>query len=400
MTVPFTPAKPKRGRRWIWISLTLVILLIGGGAAWAYSQTIGSIQNNAVSRPGATDGPEIPTWDGGVNLLVMGSDTRDNQTTGDYGQDETGQRADAMMVLHVSADHTNATVVNIPRDTMVSTPECTTPDGEVIPERDGVQINATLNDGPFCALDTVSQLTGLTLDHFIILDFDGAVAATNAVGGVPVCLTEDIFDPYSGLDLAAGEHVLDGQQALQFVRTRHGFAGESDLSRIKAQQMFLASLMRTVTDSGTLGNPVALYNLASAVAPSITVDDGLSSVDALMGLAGTLKTVDLEKMAFVQLPVEDYYYDSNRVQPIDDQVEALFAALLADEPLVFQSADEADQAAGDVTDDGTVDDGTVDDNTVDDGTGDAVPTPTPTSTSFTVPLDVSGQSASDVTCAG
>ncbi|MFK4730932.1 LCP family protein [Agromyces mediolanus] len=381
--------------------------LLVAGVAFAgimAARVAGNIAGNSVARPGDTDGPEIPDWNGAVNLLIMGSDVRAGQTSANYG-DEGGARSDVMMLLHVSSDHSNATLVSIPRDTMLPTPECTTPDGEVIDARESVQINGVLNDGPYCSLDTIREFTGLDVDHFIIVDFDGVIGVTDAIGGVEICLAEDVDDPDSGLTLAAGEHTIQGAQALAFLRTRHGIGDGSDLGRIATQQTYLSALARKVKDAGTLTNPVALFGLADAASRSITVDDGLAGPDALVGLAGTLANIDLANIALVQLPVRDYWADPNRVEPIAEEAEALFAALGADEALVFATDDpEADASdggedVGDAADAPAADAPAADAPAADAPapTQGATPTPKPKAT---LAPGTKGQDAATVSCAG
>ncbi|MFZ4894975.1 LCP family protein [Plantibacter sp. Mn2098] len=302
-----------------------------------YLKVVGNISDNVVARPGQSGPVDGPDWSGPVNLLIMGSDTRDGLTSGDYGQDEAGTRSDVMMLLHVSADHHDATLVSFPRDTMMPIPECTNAEGEVFEAEDEAQINGALNHGPHCSLDAIRDFTGLDVSHFIVVDFDAAINVTNAIGGVDVCVVDDVEDAYSGLSLTAGEHSIKGAQALAFLRTRHGFADGSDLGRISAQQTFLSALARKVKSAGTLSNPVTLFNLADAASKSITVDEALGSVPALAGLAGTLAGVELDRMVLIQLPVEDYWADDNRVQPIADASEQIFAALRADLPLTFDA---------------------------------------------------------------
>lgn len=385
--------------------------LLVAGVAFAgvmAARVAGNIAGNSVARPGDTDGPEIPDWNGAVNLLIMGSDVRAGQTSANYG-DEGGARSDVMMLLHVSSDHSNATLVSIPRDTMLPTPECTTPAGDTIEARESVQINGVLNDGPYCSLDTIRDFTGLDVDHFIIVDFDGVIGVTDAIGGVEICLAEDVDDPDSGLTLAAGEHTIQGAQALAFLRTRHGIGDGSDLGRIATQQTYLSALARKVKDAGTLTNPVALFGLADAASRSITVDDGLAGPDALVGLAGTLANIDLANIALVQLPVQDYWADPNRVEPIQDQVEALFAALAADEALTFATEDTEDTEAGS-GDEAAADETPADEApTVDAPAADApaadAPAPTQSATATpkpkaTLPPGTKGQDAATVSCAG
>jgi len=375
------------------------LLVVGIAFAGVMAARVaGNIAGNSVARPGDTDGPEIPDWNGAVNLLIMGSDVREGQTSADYG-DEGGARSDAMMLLHVSSDHSNATLVSIPRDTMLPTPECTTPDGETIDAREAVQINAVLDDGPYCSLDTIRDFTGLDVDHFVVVDFDGVIGVTDAIGGVEICLAEDVDDPDSGLTLAAGEHTIQGAEALAFLRTRHGIGDGSDLGRIATQQTYLSALARKVKDAGTLTNPVALFGLADAASRSVTVDDGLAGPDALVGLAGTLANIDLANIALVQLPVQDYWADLNRVEPIADQAEALFAALAADEAVTFAT----DDAGAEPGDDAPADEAPADDAPADASADTAVPAPGASvapKPKATLPPGAKGQDAATKSCAG
>lgn len=331
-------------RRILVVVGSLTALTLVGMAAFAtmtYLRIVDNISDNVVARPGADPEPEkaleeelvIPQWDGPVNLLIMGSDTRVG-LAGDYG-DVGGARSDVMMLLHVGADRSNATLISIPRDTMLPIPECVYPDGSTAWAEDEAQINGALGVSPYCSLDAIRDFTGLPMEHFIVVDFDGVIGVTEAIGGVDVCVVDDIEDPYSGLFLSAGEHSVKGHDALAFLRTRHGFGDGSDLGRISAQQSFLSSLARKVKSAGTLSNPFALFSLADAASRSISVDEGLAGSQNLVSLAGTLAGIDLDKMVLIQLPVEAYWADDNRVQPIWDEAEMIFSALRDDIPLTF-----------------------------------------------------------------
>lgn len=310
-------------------SLAVAILGIAGFGVVTYVRAAQNIADHTIARPGATaTQPTIPDWKGPVDLLIMGSDQRVG-LAGDYGKVD-GARSDVMMLLHVSADRSNAVLVSIPRDTMVPIPQCTKADGTVVPARRVAMVNSALEAGPYCSLDTIRQLTGLDLQHFIVVDFDGVVSITDAIGGVDVCVAHDVDDRWSGLHLTAGEHTIQGDEALAFLRTRHGFGDGSDLGRIAAQQSYLSSLARKAKSAGVLTNPVALFSLADAATKAINVDEGLGSPSALVALAGTLASIDLDKIVLVQLPVRTYPQDHNRVEPIPDQTSALFAALVAD----------------------------------------------------------------------
>lgn len=369
--------------------LAVVMAAAAAFVAAAMTRVSENLAEHVVTRPGveAPPAPTVPDWDGPVNLLIMGSDERLGQTTGDYGYEQSGARSDVTMLLHVSADHTNATLVSIPRDTMLPIPECTTTSGETVPAQDEAMINGALTAGPYCSLDAIRSFTGLDVDHFIVVDFDGVVGVTNAIGGVDVCVTDDVEDLYSGLILPAGEHTIQGADALAFLRSRHGFGDGSDLGRIAVQQTYLASLARKVMSAGTLANPFALFALADAASQAISVDEGLSSTEALVGLAGTLAGIDLAKITLVQLPVEDYPYDPNRVQPIAEEAAALFAALAADQAIGFAAdAPEPDpdadaEPAAEATPD----------------TAEAAPTDPATTT---LGPTTKGQTAAAATCAG
>ncbi|WP_181028497.1 LCP family protein [Pseudoclavibacter sp. RFBA6] len=350
-----------------------------------YFQVVGNLADNAVGRADGT-GTEISGWDGAVNMLIMGSDSRDGQTSADYGE-AGGDRSDVMMLLHVSADREDATLISIPRDTMLPTPECTTPAGDIVPAQEAAQINAALENGPFCSLDTIRAFTGLPIDHFIVVGFDGVIGITEAIGGVDVCVENDIADDYSGLYMTAGTHSLQGEAALAFLRTRHGFADGSDLGRIQAQQAFLASLARKVTSAGTLTNPGALYGLADSASKAMTVDEALAQPSSLVALAQTLSNVDLGRIVMLQLPVVPYWADANRVEPLTEETDAIFATLRADLPLSFQDDEAADAAAG------VAPEAQPDDAQQPDGVADAPSEP------LTLSDDIVGRTAEDTTCA-
>ena len=148
-------------------------------------------------------------------------------------------------------------------------------------------INSTLDYGPGCTVAAVHQLTGIPIDHFITVDFSGVVQMSDAVGGVPVCVSDNVYDPYSHLKLKKGGHTLKGMAALQFVRSRHGFGDGSDLGRTVSQHMFLGSMVRQLKSAGTLADPAALYSLANAATKALTVDTGLSGIPQLVGFATT-----------------------------------------------------------------------------------------------------------------
>ncbi|WP_181064277.1 LCP family protein [Pseudoclavibacter sp. AY1F1] len=381
-----TSAKFLRRRLMVAAAAVVCVTMVAGVSfvSATYFQVVGNLADNSVGRADGT-GTEISGWDGAVNILIMGSDSRAGQTSADYGE-AGGARSDVMMLLHVSADREDATLISIPRDTMLPTPECTTPEGNLVPAQEAAQINAALENGPFCSLDTIRAFTGLSIDHFIVVGFDGVIGITEAIGGVDVCVENDIADDYSGLYMTAGTHSLQGEAALAFLRTRHGFADGSDLGRIQAQQAFLASLARKVTSAGTLTNPAALYGLADSASKTMTVDEALAQPSSLVALAQTLANVDLNRIVMLQLPVVPYWADSNRVEPLTEETDAIFATLRADLPLSFQDDAAPDAPAQQVPD-------TPEDAAQSGEVGDAPSEP------LTLSDDIVGRTAEDTTCA-
>jgi anionic cell wall polymer biosynthesis LytR-Cps2A-Psr (LCP) family protein len=170
-----------------------------------------------------------------------------------------------------------------------------------------------------------------------MINFKGVIEMSNAVGGVTVCVANPIHDTYTHLDLAAGTHTLQGVQALQFLRTRHGIGDGSDLSRISNQQVFMSSLFRKIKSQGVLTNPIYLYSLANAAARNMTLSSNMTDLNVLVGLAGALRNVSPSDMTFLQAPSAGGLPAPNqgRVQLIADQAKILFDKLKADQPLVL-----------------------------------------------------------------
>lgn len=321
-------------------------LAVVGGSVAAVLVAISAIAITFLSQLSATgidvydaDGAkyEAANINGPVNVLLIGSDTREGQGSTKYGP-VGNALADVVILLHLSQDRKNAVAISFPRDLMVEVPSCPNPDGgERFPPSDFMQLNATMNNGgPACTLMTIQKLTGINIPHLAMVDFKGVIAMSQAVGGVTVCLAQPIQDDYTQLYLDAGEHTLVGEQALAFLRTRHGVGDGSDLSRISNQQVFLTSLMRKLKDRGTLTNPIAMFNLASAALENMTLSRSLTNVATILGMAQEVAKVDLDKITFIKLPVYSLSGDyAGRVGVIDDQAQVLFDKLAADAPLVF-----------------------------------------------------------------
>ena len=314
------------------IGAALVVVLVSGAsvagiAAWDVARSI----QPGVALANEHVIPQIGEIEGGVNLLLVGSDSRVGTDPAVFDTDPGSALNDVTMLLHISRDHKSATVVSIPRDMVVHYPDCPGGGGGWTGP-----INGALNEGGLaCVVLTVEALTGLKIPFAAEIQFNGVVEMANAVGGVDVCVGTAIQDEYTQTFLDAGMHTLSGLQALQFLRTRHGVGDGSDLGRISNQQVFLSSLVRKLKSASTLTNPVALYGLAKAAASNMTLSNSLNNMDTMVSIAMALKDIPLDNIIFVQYPgttggVGVY---SGKVQPNTAAASVLFGAILADQPV-------------------------------------------------------------------
>jgi LCP family protein required for cell wall assembly len=317
------------------LSMVVLVVSVGGWLSSVYLN--GNISRSRLFLGLGSQGTEKVDSAGHspMNILVIGSDTRvsaeDCHLGGGCGP---GGNADVEMVVHLSANRTNATVMSIPRDTVVDIPACRDPNnGQVYPETRRAQITTSLqHGGPGCTVATVHALTGVVVDHFVMVDFAGVVHMSDAVGGVDVCVDNNVFDPYSRLKLAKGTHTLVGLAALEFVRTRHGFGDGGDVGREAAQHMFLSALVNKLRNAGTLTNPATLYRLADAATKALTVDDGLAGVSRLIALAGQFNDVPTNRITFVTMPNVPYSRNPNWLSPAPT-AQDVFHALADDRAL-------------------------------------------------------------------
>jgi len=414
-TVSDAPQRPRRGRPGIarhgrlprhhaWRTITavvassLAVALVAGVSvtAIAAGSLTGAVSTLSLSDDDQTTAnkTDITAMKGGANILLVGSDTRVGQSA--ESLDTDGARNDVTILVHIAADHTQATVISFPRDLVVPMPSCTNPEtGQTYPASSAAQINTALgNGGVSCVVDTVENLTGLSVPYAGLITFDGVIEMSNAVGGVDVCVANAINDSYTGVHLSAGNHTLEGMDALQFLRTRHGVGDGSDLARISSQQVFLSALLRKVTSDGTLSNPLTLYKLARAALSNMTLSDGLASTSTLVGLATTLRSMSTSDMLFVQYPVTDDPYDSNRVIVDQTAAHTLNVALQDDTKTTLSDSSTGRASETEGTSDGTS--GSTAEGT--DTSSSATATPSTAATSTPLPSSISGQSAAEETC--
>ncbi|MDT9700713.1 LCP family protein [Streptomyces sp. P17] len=304
------PRKTKTKKALLWTGGTMAFVLVAAATGgYLYLKHLeGNVDTIDVGEAGASSFRK----DEAFNILIIGTDKRTGAGNEGYGDKNSVGHADTTILLHVAKDRSNATAMSIPRDMIVDIPECRTKleDGteKVIPGLQGVRFNRSLGESgrdPGCTMDTVKEFSGITPDHFMMVDFNAVKTLTTAVNGVTVCLNRPIKDEKSKLDLPKGESKIEGEDALAFVRTRKAFSNSSDLDRIKAQQQFLGSLMRKMSSSDTLTSPTKLLKLAEAASEALTVDKAIGKVGTLKDLALELKKVPTKNITFTTVPVKD-----------------------------------------------------------------------------------------------
>ncbi|MDL2080111.1 LCP family protein [Streptomyces sp. GXMU-J15] len=311
-----------------------IVVLAGGGAGFLYFKFNGNIDSVDIDQALGTDRPK-KVDNGSENILVLGSDTRSgsNKELGG-GADDGSARSDTAMIVHVYKGHKKASVVSIPRDTLIDRPECTDADGNTHAAANGVMFNSAYSTGgAACAVKTVESITDLRMDHYLEVDFQGFQKLVDDLGGVEITTTEDINDPDSHLNLKAGTHRLDGEQALGLVRTRHGVGDGSDLGRIQLQQAFIKALIAQVKDVGLFTNPKKLYDLADTATKTVTTDSDLGSVNKLMSFANGLRGISPDNMTMITMPVQYDPADLNRVLIEEKKADRVWKALKDDRPI-------------------------------------------------------------------
>jgi LCP family protein required for cell wall assembly len=295
------------------------LVLLAAGSAWALTRyvngQIGRLNAGIVST--ASSGP--------LNILVAGLDARTGLTPRQrkvlhVGRGTGPANTDTLMVVHVSADRHDVRVVSLPRDSWVS-----------IPGHGMNQITAAARiGGPSLMVRTVEQDTGLTINGYVEVNFLGFVRVINALGGVSICLSQAVDDPYSGLRMSSGMHHVNGVTALKYARDRHSSA-RSDLGRIQDQQHLISSVLTEATSSGMLADPVRLGKLLSAASAVIKVDQGLNVVS----LAGELYGISPNAVTFTTVPLSHVRYvtPSGRSALLwnSSAASALFTALRNDQ---------------------------------------------------------------------
>ncbi len=296
-----------------------------------------------------TDRPEKPKARGPrepINILVMGSDTRDGAGNNIDGLTGDGERSDTTILFHLSADRTFAYGVSIPRDSLVDRPDCVGEDGERIPGAEDTMWNEAFSvGGPACTMQQFEQLTGVRLDNYVKLDFNGFRDMVDAIDGVEVCIPEPIEDPAHGIDIPAGTRQLEGKEALNYVRARYTLGDGSDLGRIKRQQAFVAAMAAEVLSTGTLTRFDRVIGFLDAATSSLQTD--FDSVSQIGRVGLTFKSIGLDKVKFVTVPWQYSPADPNRVEWLPE-ADKLWERVINDKPIGGRIADGVITAADDV----------------------------------------------------
>ncbi|MGW0336841.1 LCP family protein [Streptomyces sp. NPDC003011] len=360
--------RPDRKHRALrWSATTLALLILGtAGAGYLYYQHLnGNIQKGERSSGDSKANRTEPNADGQtpLNILLIGSDSRKSDANvalgGSRDNRDNPPLGDVQMLIHLSADRRSAAVVSIPRDTRVDIPACKDPDtGETYAAANRIINESLSRGGAGCTLATWENLTGVYIDHWMTIDFAGVVSMADAIGGVEVCVNQNVWDrPLpgvpggSGLKLTAGTRKVKGEQALQWLRTRHAWG--SDPLRARAQHMYMNSMIRTLKDQNVFSDGGRLMDLAESATRSLKVSEEIGTVKKLYDLGMQLKTVPTDRITMTTMPTVQDTQNVNHLLPAGDDAEKMWAMLRDDVPFDDNGAKDD----GSAKDDGAKDDG-------------------------------------------
>ncbi|WP_067454130.1 LCP family protein [Actinomadura macra] len=348
---PRAAISARRQRRFLMVTGTMsAFVLLTSGGAWAFQNYVtGAIDK--VSVGGLGKGKDAPK--GAMTILVAGVDrreglTREQQRAARLGH-EPGERSDTMLLLHVSRDHDRVSIVNLPRDSYVTIPSHKSngsegAKGAHVPSRPGKLTWAYQFGGPDLTVDTIKRATGVSIDHYVEVNFYGFVNMVDALGGVDVCTEQPIDDVKSGLRLPAGKSHVDGLKALGFARARYTLTGGSDLGRIDRQQQFMASMMKQALSSRTLSDPVKSAKFLKAALNSLRVDPKLAK--DLPKLTNQMKDLSTDSLTFAKVPLANPDFNTvlwnapgpqSTVQWDLHRANDLFTRIRRDQPLVKET---------------------------------------------------------------
>ncbi|WP_316521853.1 LCP family protein [Kitasatospora brasiliensis] len=354
-------AKPKKNAKkivaWSTAGVMVVLAGVGGAIYFKLNANIKSFDGDAIARNRPPEAQADADGNKPVNVLLIGSDSRGKNNSDLGGGEEGGARSDTTILLHVYADHKHGVGISIPRNAMVQMPSCKLPNGKWTKGGNTDLFNAAFSMGgsddgnPACTQNTVEKLTGIRVDHTLVVDFNGFSAMTKAVNGVDICLPKAIYEgdinpnlhKKGDLVLPQGKQTVEGQQALDYVRLRHGIGDGSDIGRMMRQQAFLSSLASKIKKDGM--SPTTLLPLADAATKSLTVDPGLDSADKLLSFSLSLKNIDMHNLKFVTAPWRYRTQDKN-IDLVEADANKLWETLKADQTIDGQNATGQQPDAG------------------------------------------------------
>ncbi|MFT4043720.1 MAG: LCP family protein [Gordonia sp. (in: high G+C Gram-positive bacteria)] len=332
------------------VAIACITALVGTGFVWGYLKSVnGNWRTIHAVNPEDHNIRNKDAQYGDENYLIVGTDTRSGKnstvgagTTADAG----GARSDTIILVNIPASRSRVVAVSFPRDLAVDRPECEEWDNSSgtysgnLPAAQGVKLNSVYADGgPKCLVKVITEMSGLNINHFIGMDFYGFEKVVRAVGGVEVCSTTPLYDYELGQILRKpGKQKLNGRRALNYVRARTiSTEGNGDYGRIKRQQLFMSSLLRSTLSGNVLSNPVKLNRIVHTFIQYSYVD-GVDTA-SLLQLADSMQGIEAGRVTFLTIPTSGTTTDgANNEIPRTDDINTIFNAIINDDPLPGEAA--------------------------------------------------------------
>ncbi|MFI6293061.1 LCP family protein [Nonomuraea sp. NPDC050790] len=309
---------PNKMRILAWVSIGLTGVVVAGSLTGytLYRDALGAINTRSVDDKIVN--PRPANSSGALNILLVGSDTREGEGNARYGQLDArrgaGKRTDTIILMHISPNRDGAKLISFPRDSMVDIPRCKNEATGAIMPPQRQMINSAYNTGGIaCTISTLETLTGIRIHHYAEVDFSGFKNIVDALGGIEICLKSGVDDKKSKLVLPPGRSVLDGEKALGFVRLRN-YGDGSDIQRIRRQQLFLGKVVAKATSSELLTNVPRLSSFVKAAGQSVTMDPDLADdPQKLIQIAQSAAKMTAGDVKFITVPWGPDPADANRV---------------------------------------------------------------------------------------
>jgi len=321
----------------------IALVIVVSAASVAGYTAVGLVSDFAANSVALEDEPAEPPslgpLPGAITMVVTGTDECEEEIADWFGDrckgpDASGQLNDVNMLLHISDAPRRVTVVSFPRDLMVPIPSCTREDGRQTSAMRKQPLNSAYSYGGLgCVVNTLSDLSGMSVPYAAKVSFGNVINITDAIGGVEVCIAGGIRDPHTGIDWPAGTRTVAGYDALQFLRTRHGVGDGSDLGRISNQQQYMSRLVRKLVSEDVLTDVGTLGSLAGTAVKNVTPSESLTNPMRMVQIALAAKDVSFEDITFLQYPVRTDPDNPNKVVPDYAAADLMWSALAANQPL-------------------------------------------------------------------